>query len=169
MLQSRSFLALCAALLLSAACGGSKPPAETAMKEKAPVVTEPVADVVKEAVPETPVVAQVDPKAVAMSAELAAFEKAKPVFTEHCAHCHSKGGAKTTAKKLKEFDMTTYPIGGDYAATIGTMVAKVLGQAGPKATMPIDKRGSVKDAQLASVMEWVKAWEAAEAAGAHAK
>jgi mono/diheme cytochrome c family protein len=103
----------------------------------------------------------------ALAAELAAWKTAKPVFDSYCAGCHSKSGEKTSARKLSRFDITSYPIGGRHAATIGVTVRKVLGLSGRKPTMPSGKPGAVTGDDLAKVKAWTDAWVAADAAGAH--
>ena len=95
------------------------------------------------------------------AAERAAYEKAKPVFDKYCARCHTKGGAKATAKKLVHFDMTTYPFAGHHAATMGKTMRKVLGLSGRKPTMPSDNKGAVQGEELALVKAWIDAWDAA--------
>ena len=103
----------------------------------------------------------------AMAAETAAFEKAKPVFEGFCKGCHQKGQKNATAKKLADFDITAYPFGGKHNST--KEIRTVLGIEGGKPTMPKTKPGSVKDADLDAIKAWADAYDAAEAAGAHAK
>jgi len=114
--------------------------------------------------PPSPVV---NAAAVALQAEIAAFEKAKPIFVANCSRCHTKGAAKATAKSLSHFDMSTYPLQGHHASTIGETVAAVVGQRNKAATMPKDKKGSVQGADLAAVLTWTTAWQNADTAGAH--
>jgi mono/diheme cytochrome c family protein len=95
------------------------------------------------------------------SAEQAAYERAKPVFEKYCASCHTRDGAKATAKKLDHFDMTAYPFGGHHAATIGATIRKVLAIGGGKPTMPADHKGAVKGEELALVAAWADAFDAA--------
>ena len=106
-------------------------------------------------------------KADAHAAELAAYEKAKPVFAKDCANCHTKAGKKATQKKLDHFTMDTYPFGGEHTNSIGNEVRKVLGIDGGKATMPFDKPGSVTGGDLATIKAWTEAWQASGAAGNH--
>jgi mono/diheme cytochrome c family protein len=156
---------------LVAACGGGSskpapmtPPADPATE---PVATEPAqptepaepAEPAKPAEPPAPDPAQV--KAGLLAAETAAFEKAKPVFDQHCARCHVKGGKMATPKKLGELDMTAYPFGGKHAAEIGGEIRKVLGIGGGKVTMPADKKGAVKGDELALIAAWADAFDAA--------
>ena len=112
--------------------------------------------------------AAADPAADALAAESAAYEKAKPVFEKFCASCHTKDGAKATPKKLDHFDMTSYPFGGHHAGTLGPTIRKQLGIGGGKAKMPSDKPGSVRGDDLKLIEAWSRAWDAAQAAGAHA-
>ena len=69
--------------------------------------------------------------------------------------------------KLGHVDMTTYPFGGMHAKAIGNQIRVVLAIDGPKATMPDDKPGSVKGADLALIKAWTEAWQAAGKAGVH--
>jgi hypothetical protein len=159
-------------LLGAAACGGggSKPAAPTE-----PTPTEPTPAVANteapppEAPPETPPEpAKPDPEQIkkdAMDAELAAFEKAKPVFEATCKSCHVKGQKNASAKKLSEFEMTAYPFTGKH--NTAKDIREVLAIGGGKATMPKNKPGSVKGDDLAAIAAWADAWDAAEAAGAH--
>jgi hypothetical protein len=101
------------------------------------------------------------------SAEQAAYEQAKPVFDKWCAKCHSKSGAKASAKKLDHFDMTTYPFGGHHAMTIGKEIKKSLGMTGKKPTMPFDKKGALSKSELALIKAWADAFEAAHKGGGH--
>ena len=157
-------------LLGAAACGGggSKPvtPTEPTPTEPTPVApTEPAApsEPVAPAEPPAPDPEQI--KKEAMDAELAAFEKAKPVFETSCKSCHFKGQKNASAKKLAEFDITTYPFAGKHGNAKD--VRTVLGIGGGKPTMPKTKPGSVKGDDLAAIAAWADAWDAAEAAGAH--
>jgi hypothetical protein len=79
-----------------------------------------------------------------------------------------EGGAKATAAKLKHFDMTSYPFAGHHAAEWGPKIRQQLGIGGGKAKMPKDKPGSVRGDDLALIEAWSRAWDAAQAAGAHA-
>lgn len=121
--------------------------------------------------PAKPVEPAVDPeqvKADLLAAETAAYDKAKPVFTKYCASCHVKGGKKANAKKLKHFDMTTYPFGGEHAKSIGNEVRITLGlDTAKKPSMPKDKPGSVKGDDLAAITAWTEAWRAAGQGGVH--
>ena len=160
--------------------GGARPaasrkppskPAATTPEPTPPTPTEATAttDTPAEAKPETKdEPAQPDPEAVkkeAMDAELAAFEKAKPVFTGFCQGCHVKGQRNANAKKLGEWDMTSYPFAGKH--NTAKDIREVLAIGGGKATMPKGKPGTVKGDDLAVIAAWADAWDAAEAAGAH--
>jgi mono/diheme cytochrome c family protein len=162
--------------LAPAACGSAKPTATThsataqAHDEHSPHEhdeAQPVATVAATPDPQSSSAPVVDIKAQALQAELAAYQIAKPVFDANCSRCHTKGAAKATASKLKHFDMTAYPFGGHHAATIGDEVDETLGQSGKKATMPIDKKGSVQGDDLAKIIAWSAAWRAADKLGAH--
>jgi mono/diheme cytochrome c family protein len=154
--------------ILLAACGSKPPPPAPAPAPEpapapvaatpapTPTASEPVA-------PPSP-----DPKPDLLAAETAAYDKAKPVFTKYCASCHTKGAKKADAKKLKHFDMTTYPFGGEHANSIGNEVRITLGlDTAKKASMPADKPGSVKGDDLAAITAWTEAWRAAGQGGVH--
>ena len=102
-----------------------------------------------------------------VAAETAAYERAKPVFDKWCAKCHSKTGTKSSISKREHFDMTTYPFGGHHAAQIGGEVRKALGVTGKKPTMPADRKGAVKGAELALIKAWADAFDASHKGGAH--
>ena len=108
-----------------------------------------------------------DKTASLLADERAAYDKVKPVFDKYCAGCHAKDGKQASAKKLDHFEMTSYPFGGHHVATLGPTIRKVLAIDGGKATMPYGKIGSVKGDDLAAITAWVKAWDAAQVAGAH--
>ena len=143
-----------ACLVLLAACGSKSPAPAKPPEPPAGSAAQPVADSEKV-------------KADAMAAENAAYEKARPVFEKYCSECHAQGRKKASAKRLKHFDMTTYPFGGEHTASIGNEIRKVLGIDGGKATMPDDKPGSVKGDDLEAIKAWTEAWRAAGQAGAH--
>lgn len=165
-------------LFAGAACGGgsSKPmTAATATTDLVPM-TEPAtpatttapADPVEPAKPVEP--AAPDPakvKADLLATEMAAYEKAKPVFEKYCAKCHSKSGSKQSAKKRDHFDMTTYPFGGHHAMEISGEIREVLGLTGKKPTMPPDKKGAVKGEELELIKAWADAFDASHEGGAH--
>ena len=108
-----------------------------------------------------------DKKDALLASERAAFEKAKPTFEKFCAGCHAQGAKQASAKKLEHFDMTSYPFGGHHVGTLGPTIRKVLAIGGGKATMPKAKPGSVSGDDLAAIAAWAKAWDEAQAAGAH--
>lgn len=154
------------------ACGGgsSKPPAAP-VADPVPM-TDPVPPTapIANTPPTEPEPPKPDPakvKAELLAIETAAFEKAKPVFEANCARCHTKGGKLQTQKKRDHFDMTAYPFGGHHAMEISASIRKSLGITGTKVTMPYDKRGAVKGADLALIAAWADAFDAAHAGGAH--
>jgi hypothetical protein len=61
--------------------------------------------------------------------------------------------------------MSSYPFAGEHNKAPD--IRLVLGTTGKKATMPKTKPGSVKGDDLASIIAWADAWDAAEAGGAH--
>jgi len=164
------------ALLLGAAlvaCGSkAPPPSAPAMPDRAAIdagsgsaVAIPTPISTKPPEPPAPEPAKV--KADLLASETSAWQTARPVLETACARCHTKAGKKSAKKKLDHMDMDTYPIGGHHTGTIGYAIRDVLGIGGPEATMPYDKPGSVKGADLAKVVAWTDAWEAAEKGGAH--
>ena len=144
---------------------GPANPDPVPMPNPPPTKPDPVAEPKKPDAPVEP--AKPDPKAELLAAELAAFEKAKPVFEKNCARCHQEGNKLATAKKRDHFDMTKYPFGGHHAMTISKDIRKSLGIGGGKPTMPYDKKGSVKGDDLALIAAWADAFDASHAAGAH--
>lgn len=156
-------------LTLTACGGGSKtaPTPEPVVTPTEPAEpTEPAATEPTEA----PAEAAPDPEALkadALQKETVAFEAAKPVFDKFCASCHKKGSKNASAKKLAELDITAYPFTGKHANAKD--IREVLAIGGGKATMPKGKAGSVKGDDLALIAAWADAWDAADAAGAHAK
>jgi mono/diheme cytochrome c family protein len=89
-------------------------------------------------------------------AEQAAYEAAKPVFVKYCGACHTATGTKTSPKKLEHFDMSSYPFDG--AANIDEAISVSLGLRGKKATMPMNKPGSLKGEELQLIVDWAKAY-----------
>jgi hypothetical protein len=109
-----------------------------------------------------------DKTAALLADERAAYDHAKPAFDKHCASCHVKGAKQATKKKLDHFEMSAYPFGGHHAGTLGPTIRKVLAIDGGKPTMPYGKPGTVTGDDLAAIAAWAKAWDAAQAGGAHA-
>ena len=164
-----------------AACGGSKPSGTTtppatgdgsatpmpdmAMGSAKPSEPMKPSEPAKPAEPPKPDTAKI--KTDAMATEMAAYDKAKPVFGKYCASCHTQAGKKATKKKLDHFTMDSYPFGGEHTKSIGNEIRKVLGVDGAKATMPFDKPGSVTGEDLAIIKAWTEAWRASGQAGNH--
>ena len=162
-------------LVLVVACGGgSKPPAEPGGTAE-PVTTAPVAQPAASSSPPVQTTAPAEPpaadpeqaKAELLAAEMAAYEKAKPVFEKFCARCHAQGNRGANKKKLEHFDMTKYPFTGEHPKKMSSEVREVLGIGGGKVTMPPDKKGAVKGDDLAAIAAWADAFDAAQAGGAH--
>lgn len=162
------------ALLVLVACGGgaSQAPAPDPIAPP-PAAPAPASAPAPIATPARPAPAPPAPPAPApvtadalRTAELAAFERAKPVFDKWCARCHAEGGRATSAKKRSHFDMTRYPFGGHHAADIADEVREVLGLTGEKPTMPPNKKGAVRGDELALIQAWADAFDAAHATGA---
>jgi len=168
---------LCCVLVASACGGGSSKSTTTTLADPVPMnegsasaVAQPTlpADPVKPIEPVEP--APPDPakiKADLLAAEMAAYEKAKPVFEQWCAKCHSKNGKKQSAGTREHFDMTTYPFGGHHAMDVHSEISVVLGLTGKKPTMPADNKGAVKGDELEAVKAWIAAFDASHKGGAH--
>jgi hypothetical protein len=154
------------------ACGGARAAPEPAATEPpqdeqaaradaGPTEPEPAAEPLQP--PPDP--AQV--KSDLLAAETSAFELAEPVFKQHCARCHVKGGKNARARTLKHLDMTSYPFGGHHADEISTKIRKVLAIGGGKPTMPKDDLGAVEGDELSLIAAWADAHDKAHAGGAH--
>ncbi|RMH45306.1 MAG: hypothetical protein D6689_00175, partial [Deltaproteobacteria bacterium] len=103
-----------------------------------------------------------------LAAERAAYERAAPVFAEHCAHCHTpRPGRAKQPKGVAHFSMGGYPFGGHHAGELPATIRKVLGATGDEPTMPKDDPGAVRGDELAAILAWADAFDRAEAAGAH--
>jgi mono/diheme cytochrome c family protein len=185
-MRKRPLLASFAALAL-AACGAKSPPASTTPppgagvasaggdtgsasdaapgSDTAPGSGSAVAPPTEPPPPPPPDPAKI--KADLLADEQAAYEKARPLFDQYCARCHTRSGKNASKKKLGHFDMTSYPFGGHHTATIGTTIREVLGLSGEKPTMPDDKPGRVKGDDLATIDAWAQAWLEADQGGAH--
>jgi len=100
-------------------------------------------------------------------AETQAWVAAGPVLEKSCARCHTQGAKSATKRKLAHFDMTSYPLGGHHAATIGATLRDVLGVTGKRPRMPADRPGIVAGNELAAIEAWAHAWDAADKAGLH--
>jgi hypothetical protein len=104
-----------------------------------------------------------------LAAEMAAYRAAKPVFDEYCGHCHttpaSEKLSKSRRKALKHFSMDGYPFGGHHAGDLGAEIRHVLGADGSKPTMPKDDKGGLEPDELAAIVRWTEAFDAAAAAG----
>jgi cytochrome c len=111
----------------------------------------------------------VAPDQSAKSEELAAYEKARPVFAAYCAACHTSKGAMAKPLTLEHFSMDSYPFGGHHASEITGMIRSVLGATGSKPTMPADKPGAVKGDELRLILSWADAADRARATGTDAK
>ena len=102
-----------------------------------------------------------------LAAEQDAYQRARPVFDQYCARCHSSAGKKARKATLKHFSMDTYPFGGHHETEMGEEIREVLGVAGKRATMPPDQRGIVQGDELALIVAWSEAFDKSHAAGLH--
>lgn len=103
-----------------------------------------------------------------LTAEKAAYDRARPVFDRHCARCHTSAGDHRQQKKaLPHFSMDAYPFGGHHATELAETIRQVLGATGEDATMPEDDPGSVQGEELAIILAWADAFERSHAAGLH--
>lgn len=156
------------------ACGSRPPPPTTdtpdAQSQAAPASDagpDPQANPL-EATPQPTEPAPAQAAADHHAAELAAYERAKPVFDKFCANCHAQGRPGARPGTLSHLDITRYPFAGHHADTVAATVRKSLGIDGGKATMPKNKPGSVTGADLALIKAWTDAFDAAHAGAAHA-
>lgn len=95
-------------------------------------------------------------------AERRAFVAAKPALERHCFGCHFSRGAKAERKTLQHLSFDRYPPTGHHAGEAGAAVRRVLtgdGKEGP--TMPDDDPGVVQGDDLAAILAWADAFEAA--------
>lgn len=163
--------ALAALFLLACTSKPAPEPAAPASETPEPVATAPDAAPIEPApAPEPEAEPPPEPAESAdqlLASEKAAFERARPVFQQHCARCHAKGGKKAKAKTLGHFDMTRYPFGGHHAHEISAEIREVLAIGGGEPTMPMDDPGAVKDSELSLITAWADAYDRAHAAGAH--
>lgn len=99
--------------------------------------------------------------AEAMLSERQAYERARPVFEQYCARCHTSAGKRPVA--LRHFTMDTYPFGGHHASDVAKSVRDALGVNGKAATMPLGQPGVVKGEQLRLILDWADAFDRARA------
>jgi hypothetical protein len=97
-------------------------------------------------------------RAHAQGGDAEAFEAARPVFEQHCNHCHTDAG---NAEAIEHLDMRAYPFGGEHAAMAGMAVREALGATGHAPTMPADDPGAVTGDQLALLLAWADAFDEA--------
>ncbi len=112
----------------------------------------------------------VDVVSEAPSNERVAYERARPVFEQYCASCHTTAGRQAKTATLKHFSMDSYPFGGHHADQITVTIRRVLGATGKRPTMPPDRRGAVKGKELDLILAWADAVDHAQAqdpAGKH--
>jgi len=107
-----------------------------------------------------------DHAAAGALSEQEAYGRARPVFQQYCAICHTRASNKRGA--LRHFSMDTYPFGGHHADQMATTIREVLGTTGKRATMPRDRPGIVQGEELRLVLDWADAFDRAHpAAPAH--
>ena len=82
------------------------------------------------------------------------------MFVKYCAACHTSSGKRTSPKKLEHFDMSSYPFTGEDGAELDEEIRVTLGLRGQKASMPKDKPGIVKGAELQLLVNWAEAYDA---------
>jgi hypothetical protein len=100
--------------------------------------------------------------------EQAAYERARPVFEKYCVGCHKPYDGMVDRRGIEHIDMSTYPFGGHHAAEAGAAIREALGAAGEPATMPMNSPGSVQGEDLALILAWADAFDAAHPAPAGA-
>lgn len=102
-----------------------------------------------------------------LTAERAAYDRARPVFERHCAKCHTTAGRNARRALLSHFNMDAYPLGGHHAAEIGATIREVLGATGEPPSMPRDNKGAVRGDELALILAWAEAFDRAHPAHEH--
>jgi len=110
----------------------------------------------------------VEPSLVAdlMRVEMAAYQRARPVFEEQCGGCHVPDPTRKKIKKaVAHFSMASYPFHGHHQGELGQAIRVVIGGAGTPATMPKDDPGSMKGDDLKVLLAWADAFDAAREAG----
>jgi len=106
-----------------------------------------------------------------MAAEMAAYERAKPIFEEQCAACHTPDPSRKKPKKgVSHFSMAGYPFDGHHKTKLGQSIRIAIGGTDKPATMPQDDPGSIEGADLDALLAWSDAFDAAASAnvGYHA-
>lgn len=101
------------------------------------------------------------------AAERAAYDRARPVFEQYCAKCHTTAGRNAKRASLSHFNMDSYPLGGHHAAEIGNTIREVLGATGEPPTMPRDNKGAVRGDDLALILAWAEAFDRAHPSQDH--
>lgn len=180
---AKQMVALVSLALLAAACGASRQPVEPSTpaesehaqpmpgmsQEENDAMGHPSADDDARSAPpdsgsQSPT--STVPSQDLLDAEQAAYERAQPVFQEHCAMCHTSEGKRSSKGTLKHFSMDTYPFGGHHADEITATIREALGVVGGDATMPKNKPGAVQGEQLALITAWADAFDRAHPAAA---
>jgi hypothetical protein len=101
-----------------------------------------------------------------MATEMAAYQRAKAVFDEQCAGCHTPDSSRKKPKKgVAHFSMATYPFDGHHRAELGESIRVAIGATDKAATMPQDDPGSIEGAELEALVAWADAFDAAAKAG----
>jgi mono/diheme cytochrome c family protein len=138
--------------------------------EPAPEPTAPAPEPAPEPEPDPEPTAPKPPRAATRSpaqllaSEKAAFERARPVFQQHCARCHAEGGKKAKPKTLGHFDMTRYPFGGHHADEMSATIREALGIGGGEPSMPMDDPDALEKSELSLISAWADAYDKARAA-----
>jgi hypothetical protein len=106
-----------------------------------------------------------------MAAEMAAYERAKPIFEDQCAGCHTPEPSRKKPKKgISHFSMAGYPFDGHHKHELGQAIRVAIGATDKPATMPQDDPGSIEGADREVILAWADAFDAAASAkvGYHA-
>lgn len=97
-----------------------------------------------------------------LSPELAAYERARPVFQRFCGNCHINGAPMWRQSITSHFDMGHYPFTGHHSNTITITIRRVLGANGRPPTMPPRAgAGSVRGEDLQLILAWADAYDRA--------
>ena len=106
------------------------------------------------------------PTMTARPDEQAAYDRARPIFDRFCSSCHTRRDGGGDDQALEHLDMTSYPFGGHHAAEAGAAIREALGATAKPATMPHNDPGALKGPDLALVLAWADAFDAAHPAAA---
>ncbi len=91
--------------------------------------------------------------------ELAAYERARPVFERECKRCHASGTRLTSTAAMGGVDMSRYPFGGGTPTEVARRIGVSIGLFGRGATMPPTRLPGLRGEDAALVAAWIAAVE----------